>query len=532
MIDQKLFDAVLANAIDVLRLSAHERAQVAKRLKEMEKELLRRMAEESLTIGERARLAKVIRDCDDIIEQAYKSILGGLPVRGIAEMVADHTAEALYVVFGLDSIGVPTKDYFKSLASDILIQGAPSADWWRGQSENIKLKFSAQLRQGLANGETNQQITARIVGKAGVPGVMDIARRDAASLVHTSVQTVANDARRQTFKSNDDIVKGIRQVSTLDSHTSLTCVAYSGESWNMDFEPLGPKKLPYNGGTPRHFLCRSVEVPITKTFKELGIDIPEAPGTTRASSSGQIEVNTSFNDYLERMGTKYQNKVLGEGRAELWRKGKITLKDLVDGQGRPVSLEYLHNLVAKRTEVDINQTAKDYVLSNGKDGKEYLFAFDDKTKRIVAKTGGIKNDNVTLDEKISQEFDNKLNSIVVHHNHPGGDSLSSRDIWEVSNRVGMKGIWAHVEDGSSYYAEKTKKVVNYKAIEQAKKYLNKEFSKVVSNKYQLEDLQQTYWHIFNLYMNKKGYINYDYKLDGNSLKVYNRVSNLIDLVLK
>lgn len=348
MIDQKLFDLVLANALDVLRLSAHERAKVVKQLKEMEKELLRRLAEEKLSFSERKKLNKVINDTDKIIDQAYAAIKSGLNVRGIAEMVADHTAEALYIVFGLERIGVPTKDYFKSLASDVLIQGAPSADWWRGQSENIKLKFSAQLRQGLANGETNQQITARIVGKAGVPGVMDIARRDAASLVHTSVQTVANDARRQTFKSNDDIVKGIRQVSTLDSHTSLTCVAYSGESWNMDFEPLGPKKLPYNGGTPRHFLCRSVEVPITKTFKELGIDIPEAPGTTRASSSGQIDVNTSFNDYLDRMGKKYQNKVLGEGRAELWRKGQITLKDLVDGNGRPVSLEYLHNLVKQR----------------------------------------------------------------------------------------------------------------------------------------------------------------------------------------
>lgn len=349
MIDQKLFDLVLANALDVLRLSAYQRAQTVLRLKEMEKELLRRLAEEPLSIGERAKLKKVISDTDEIIDLAYTRLQADLNVRGIAEMVADHAAEALHIVFGIEAIAVPTRDYFKSLASNILIQGAPSADWWRGQSENIKLKFAAQLRQGLANGETNQQITARIVGKSGVPGVMDIARRDAASLVHTSIQTVANDARRQTFQSNDDIVKGLRQVSTLDSHTSLTCVAYSGESWNLAYEPLGPKKLPYNGGTPRHFLCRSVEVPITKTFKELGIDIPEPAGTTRASSSGQIEVNTSFNDYLERMGTKYQNKVLGEGRADLWRKGKITLKDLVDGQGRPVSLDYLHNLVAKRT---------------------------------------------------------------------------------------------------------------------------------------------------------------------------------------
>jgi hypothetical protein len=347
--DQELFDLVISNALDILRLSAYERAQTVARLKAMEKELLKRLSEEQLSIGERAKLNKVVQDTDEIIDIAYTRLQNDLNVRGIAEMVSDTTAESLSIVFGIDAIAVPTTDYFKSLASDILIQGAPSADWWRGQSENIKLKFAAQLRQGLANGETNQQIISRIVGKKGVPGVMDIARRDAASLVQTSVQTVANDARRATFKSNDDIVKGLRQVSTLDTHTSIVCVAYSGEGWDLDYKPLGPKNLPFNGGTPRHFNCRSVEVPITKTFKEIGIDIPEAPGTTRASSDGQIDVNTSFNDYLERKGRKYQNEVLGKGRAELWRKGKITLKDLVDGQGRPVSLEYLHNLVAKRT---------------------------------------------------------------------------------------------------------------------------------------------------------------------------------------
>jgi hypothetical protein len=350
MIDQRLFDLVVSNALDVLRLSAHERANVVKRLKAMERELLKRLAEDSLSVGERAKINKVIKDADEIIEIAYKRLNKGLNLRGIGEAIADHAAHALHIVFGIEAIKLPTLDYFNSLASDILIQGAPSADWWRGQAANIKFKFATALRQGLANGETNQQLTARIVGKLGSPGVMDIARREAASLVHTSVQTVANDARRQTFISNDDIVKGLRQVSTLDSHTSLTCVAYSGESWDLDYKPLGPKHLPWNGGTPRHFLCRSVEVPITKTFKELGIDIPEAPGTTRASSSGQIDVNTSFNDYLKRMGQEYQDEVLGEGRAELWRAGKITLKDLVDGQGRPISLAALHEKVRKRTQ--------------------------------------------------------------------------------------------------------------------------------------------------------------------------------------
>lgn len=347
--DQKLFDAVLSNALDILRLSAHERQLMVRRLAGLQKELLRRLGEETLSAISRAQIEKVIDDADLIIDHAYHSFQLELNLRGIAEMSADHVAHGMSIALGEDAIAVPSAPYFASLNSDVLIQGAPSADWWRGQSKSVKVNFGAEVRKGAANGETNQQIVTRIVGKSGQSGVMDIARNDATALVNTSVQTVANDARRKTFQANGDIIKGIEQVSTLDGHTTLICIAYSECQWDLNFKPIGEKQLPYNGGTPRHWNCRSVEVPLTVTFRDLGLNIDEPPGSTRASSSGQVPINTSFDDYLKRMGVDYQNKVLGPGRADLWRQGKITLKDLVNGRGRPVSLEELHSLVRKRT---------------------------------------------------------------------------------------------------------------------------------------------------------------------------------------
>jgi hypothetical protein len=51
----------------------------------------------------------------------------------------------------------------------VLIQGAPSAEWWSRQSLDTSFKFSNAVRQGLAQSETNQQIIARIIGKRGCP---------------------------------------------------------------------------------------------------------------------------------------------------------------------------------------------------------------------------------------------------------------------------------------------------------------------------------------------------------------------------
>lgn len=348
---QSIFDEVIDNALLVFRLAAQQRGITVIRLKRLEKELIGKLSEENVTTRQRRKVETFFGLVDKVIERHYRQLQLEFDFFGISTTVADDMQAGLRVALGYDAIRLPTDDYFKSVASDVMIRGAPSADWWRGQSEDLKFRFAAQVRQGLANAENNQQIIARIVGKSGEPGVMETARRNAAALVQTSVQTVANDARRATFKANSDVIKGIRQVSTLDGHTSLICVAYSECEWDLEFKPIGPKakQKPYNGGTPRHFNCRSVEVPITKTFKELGLkNVPEPKGTTRASDEGQIPVNTSFKAFLERKGKGYQDEMLGKGRADLWRAGKITLRDLVDGNGRPLTLAELQTLVKRK----------------------------------------------------------------------------------------------------------------------------------------------------------------------------------------
>jgi hypothetical protein len=101
-------------------------------------------------------------------------------------------------------------------------------------------------------------------------------------------------------------------------------------------------KLPFNGGPPRHWGCRSVLTPIPKTFRDIGLDIDE-PGDVgqRASSLGPVAGNMTFEQFLNRQPPAFADKVLGKGRAALWRAGKITLRDLVSGTGRPLTLEEL-----------------------------------------------------------------------------------------------------------------------------------------------------------------------------------------------
>lgn len=347
-INQDLFDEIVENALEILRLSAGERKKVEAVLRKMEKELRSQLSEADFSVFSKELLKKVLDDGYNSIAKFYEEISSVIEFPDIALYVARSTKVALKVALGIDGRKLPSRAYLKSVKSNVMIEGAPSSAWWQAQSNDTQFKFAQQVRMGLIAGETNQQIIARIVGKSGVPGVMDTVRRNAAALVQTSVQAVANDSRRQTFKANDDIVKGITQVSTLDSHTSNVCVAYSGCQWDLDFKPIGAKRLPFKGGTPRHFSCRSLEIAITKTFAEMGLDVPEPKPTTRASDEGQISADTTFDGFLKRKTKEYQDEMLGEGKAKLWRESKITLRDLVNGEGRERTLKELFELVKRR----------------------------------------------------------------------------------------------------------------------------------------------------------------------------------------
>ena len=335
--DQDLADAIISHSLDLSRLEAGIRKKVIRILAKMQKGLQGELAGgRPLTAWSKARIDALLEQIKPIVGDHFAQVSDEIDIPGIAGATATATGAAIGQAFrGMLSPSLPTDTYLATLASDMLIQGAPSAAWWDKQAADTVFKFSAAVRQGLAAGETNQQIISRVMGE------MEVAKRNAAALVQTSVQTVANEARLATFRANSDILNGVRQLSVLDGHTSATCVAYSGAEWDLSGKPINGTRLPFNGGPPRHFNCRSALVGITKTFRELGIDIDEPAIGTRASADGQIRADTTFAEFLDRKGKAFQDEVLGPGRAELWRKKVITLNQLLDQRGNPLTLEEL-----------------------------------------------------------------------------------------------------------------------------------------------------------------------------------------------
>ena len=537
-----LFDKVVSGQLDIFRLAAKKRVEMLKRIAKMEKELVAKLATSDIKKSEKRKLAKFIKEAEEIVKTHYAQALLELDLPAISETVAAVTAKDLAVVLGPiePNIKLPTDSYHAAVASEVLTQGTPQREWWARQAAATSQGFSAALRQGLASNETNQQLIARIVGKRGVGGVMGVARHQAAALVQTGVSSVANSARLASFKANSDLVIGVKQVSTLDGHTSDICVAYSGACWDLDGTPIRGNKLAFNNGPPRHFNCRSVLVPILKTFKELGLNIDEIKPGMRASDEGQIAANTTFDAFLKRKDAAYQDELLGPGRAELWRGGKITLRDLVSGDGRPLSLAELRakagfgEIEPKSSFMNASELEnKKLLLELGnKHGVEFLTLADGNTgKTIAGPHMGTKN-SVTFTEEVTNLLKYGDN-VTVHHNHPSSSSLSATDLLVTKFR-GVGAVWAHGADGSSYKVKAGAMNIDRQDAENYRKFIQTRFSSYMNEgeKLEIKDINQVYNHIINLLLHKKEHIDYSFELFGENLAAAEKLKPYIDRILK
>lgn len=352
--DQFLADRAVAHGINLLRFSSGVQKKILAILDRMSSELSARILDDRLTAAARARMEALLTDTNGIIERYYADISGqaALKLAGLArtepQVWRQAFGQASHVLGVNLDIVMPPPAMLETLASDVLIQKAPSAAWWQQQGRYSVWRFGNEVRQGIAQGETNEDIVRRITGnkRTGAPGALDISKTDARRLVQASVQTVANAARVLTFQRNKDVLDGIQQLSTLDGHTTPICIAYSGAQWDMNYEPINGTKLPYNNpdgspGCPRHWGCRSTIIPLTKSFADMGIDLPEFEPTTRASEGGQVAASTTMADWLKTRTEAQLDEQLGKGRADLYRRGVITLQQLLDQSGNPLSLKQL-----------------------------------------------------------------------------------------------------------------------------------------------------------------------------------------------
>lgn len=376
--NEKAFDAAVRHQVFLQRYGGSQARDVLKILKEAERDLVKRLRAQAgslarspargeigagLTSSRRleAMLAEIRQQSKDVRRSLEALSRGSL--RSLAEAEVDISTDALNGSVGVD-IGVtrPSPELLRAIVDGPLVRGRTLRQWYTRLEDGRFNRLEAAVRLGLVEGDTIPQMVARF------RAAEDVTRRSAVALVRTSVNAVANQARTRLYEANEDVIEGMRWVSTLDGRTSPICQARDGMVW-----PLGqPHPKP-----PAHPNCRSTLTPVIKGWDDLAepgalkrgrgakdIDrlfrkrlrdrgwpanrVNAAVLDGRSSLNGVVPSKTTYQDWLRRQPASFQDGVLGPTKGKLFRRGGVTLDRFVDlDTGRPFDLDELRSQNAR-----------------------------------------------------------------------------------------------------------------------------------------------------------------------------------------
>lgn len=221
------------------------------------------------------------------------------------------------------------------------VEGLLVNEWLRKLQASTVERVVSAGRQALVEG-LGVRATAALMRQKGiegsVPGMEGLAR--------TWLHSAASYAREEVVQAHfRDDVRGWQYFATLDGRTCPVCGADDGKTFALDAaKPT----------LPRHWRCRCIYTPISRTWRELGIDADEAPeserpavkhdartvhhrdgSTSTAFRVREVEHTTeTYSQWLTRQldeDPAFVRQILGKTRFELFKTGKLNLTKMSTG---------------------------------------------------------------------------------------------------------------------------------------------------------------------------------------------------------
>ncbi|MBM6442395.1 hypothetical protein JQF37_01980 [Pseudomonas sp. MIL9] len=310
---------------------------------------LERLPPESFTVE---RLELLLDQVRLINTQAYAQVaqelqkdlkeLAGYEVNWQQALFETTIPEPVLVRFPIASVS-SEQAYAAAMARPF--QGRLLRNWATEIAADRMVKVRNAIRTGYLEGKTTDQIIRGIRGTRAsgyADGFLERPRKDLASVVRTAVSHTAATARDEFVKANEEIIKADRWVSTLDNKTSPMCRIRDQLQYTaVTHKPIGHKVPWLQGPGKIHWCCRSTSAPVTKSWKELGMNIDEMTPSQRASMDGQVPANTTYSEWLNRQSDARKIEVLGPARYQLLKDGKLDLEDFYTPTGEWMTLDQI-----------------------------------------------------------------------------------------------------------------------------------------------------------------------------------------------
>lgn len=442
-------------ANEILNLLDEANSEIAKYIKK------------TSSVTTKARYKEIAKKLKEISARLRKEVDENTDVDGLIEYELKKEKKLLELINPKDKIQfvypsleqIKTSALFKPIDTKY---GMTYQSYLDGIEEGLYNTWDTAVRTGYLTGQSTQKIVRNVLGKAGKvgelaePGTMQRLRNSVYANTRTALQSFANETMQRVYAENEqyfgDGVSDYKYeyLATLDSRTCIVCGECDGKLYkSLDECPV----------IPQHRGCRCVILPYFNI-----------KGDTRASRTGQIDADTTFENWLKEQDDETQLDVLGRTRYELFKKGE-RLTSFVDN-GKTLTLKELSKQdVAIANAINaIRHKEKGWVINYGeKSYDEKLQAVQDwlirkeakaKVERgvLLSEKGDILSvtkgtaDTVNFGDKRTSDIikAGKERSLDIIHNHPKNSTLSMRDLRLLYNHPSLRSISVVTKTGHKY----------------------------------------------------------------------------------
>lgn len=376
--NEELLDAMISHQVGILQFSGSVRNRAWALLDKTESDIKRQIADATnagLTSPSRVRrLNKLLEGLRETRGQAWKDVEAFWikEMKGLARAEVEFFERIIVGALPVElNTVVPDALRLRQIVTSKPFMGKTVRQWARHVGRADINRIEDQIKIGMVQGETNQQIARRVVGTAklkGRDGVTQISRRQAAGITRTVTNGVAAESREEFLQANQDLAPQKIFVATLDQRTTPICRRFDGQIFAVD-DPNAPV-------FPLHFGERSLYAPAIDgevigdrprrdfTDRQLLREYADENGFRAPSNrdglprghkgafdafarvrmrelTGTTAAKTTYGQWLGRQSAANQDDILGPNRGRLFRRGGLTVDKFVERDGTEVTLAQL-----------------------------------------------------------------------------------------------------------------------------------------------------------------------------------------------
>ena len=291
-----------------------------------------RKALQGLNFSSRAKASRNIEEIKSTLNEWFASLNTELPQIFEQSAISLAVYEAGYTVALMGETLKTNGEKIYRQAKKAPFSGGQLVEYlFSDISASLRKKVEYVIRDGISQGQTNQQIIQRIKGKKSLDykdGILSKTESEIERQVRTARSHISTATYIDTYKALG--YEYVKVVATLDGRTCKYCASIDGDVYPVD-DPTRPRFPVHPNNRTTYVGCdKDGNIAGQRPFVMDERKVKDIPKDERKHLIGQLDANTSFKEFFEQSDEFFQRTWLGKSKYELYKKGEYSIDKFAD----------------------------------------------------------------------------------------------------------------------------------------------------------------------------------------------------------